>query len=321
MMLAGAHDFGDVLIGFPEAVRPLLSKLPHQTGRLEGADVAALCEILKHTPQTLALALLPLAQSFARPEISGFRVGAVAVSGRGKMRARPQVEKTVLFLGANMEFRGLPLHHTVHAEQAAVLNAWQAGGDYIQALAVSAPPCGACRQFLMESAGKRDLAILLPSAKSDCRQTNLTDLLPEAFGPGDLSRDSSLFEQKPMGPNPICVKAPAPPEDSNHSMRHIAERAAQQCYAPYTKNLAGCALRLSSGDVVAGGSLESAAYNPGLTALQTALTLANLGGARLPDDIEIAVLAERPTTAGQMAAAELMLSTWAPRAEFITHRF
>jgi hypothetical protein len=33
------------------------------------------------------------------------------------------------------------------------------------------------------------------------------------------------------------------------------------------------------------------------------------------------VLAERPTSARQTAAAKLLLSTWAPGAEFISHLF
>jgi cytidine deaminase len=78
---------------------------------------------------------------------------------------------------------------------------------------------------------------------------------------------------------------------------------------------------LTDGAVVAGGCLESAAYNPGLTALQSTLAMASLRGAHLPEDIERVVLAERPTTARQTAAAELLLSTWAPGAEFISHLF
>lgn len=309
--------FEKVLARFPEAVRPRLSRLPHQRGVLDAVDVAALCRALNAKPQTLALALLPLAQSFARPEISGFSVGAVAVA---KVAGAKETEGIVLHMGANLEFKGLPLYHTIHAEQAAVLNAWQAGTNHIQALAVSAPPCGACRQFLMEAAGTHDLEIFIPSEGEDNGSTRLATLLPNAFGPGDLSRDTSLFEPGPMG-----VKGdqavPSPAGYTSDDMIQIAMTAAMAAYAPYTNHLAGCALRLADGQVVVGRGLESAAYNPGVTAVQASLALASLTGVHLPDDIERVVLAERPTIAGQAAATELLLSTWAPGAEFITHLF
>lgn len=309
---AGRVSFDKLLADFPAAVRPPLRRLPHQRGCLDAVNVAALCKSLNATPQALALALLPLAQSHARPEISGFSVGAVAVTEETKGFA--------LYLGANLEFRGLPLYHTIHAEQTAVLNAWQAGATRIQALAVSAPPCGACRQFLMEAAGKHDVEILLPAADALCRRIDLATLLPEAFGPGDLSRDTSLFD-----PGPLDLKAgeavPAADTRTDDDMIHLATTAALAAYAPYTNHLAGCALRLADGQVVVGQGLESAAYNPGVTAVQASLALASLTGAHLPEDIERVVLAERPTMAAQAAAARLLLSTWAPGAEFITHLF
>lgn len=321
MRSAGERAFEEALDGFPRAVQPLLSQLPRQMGRLEVEDVAALCKALKLTPQTLALALLPLAQSLARPAISGFSVGAVAVAEaeNGFAHGSPEAEKSVLCLGANLEFPGLPLYHTIHAEQAAVLNAWQAKADHLKTLAVSAPPCGACRQFLMEATGKRDLPILIPSAVDGCRQTSLATLLPEAFGPDDLNKAASLFDHASMEFNIGSI--PMPPEHKKDSMIRVARMAAASSYAPYTNNLAGCALRLADGTVVWGGCIESAAYNPGLTALQSTLAMASLREAHLPEDIERVVLAERPTIAGQTAAAELLLSTWAPRAEFISHLF
>jgi cytidine deaminase len=321
MRVAGERAFEAVLAGFPEAARPPLSQLPHQTGRLNVEDVDALCQALNLTPQTLALALLPLAQSFARPEISGFSVGAVAVAGAGDALAQgsPEAGKSVLFLGANLEFHGLPLCFTIHAEQAAVLSAWHGKAHHLQALAVSAPPCGACRQFLMEATARHDLTILIPSAVDGCRRTNLAALLPEAFGPDYLNKEAGLFDHAPTGFN--NGSNPVTPERMSDPMIRVARVMAESSYAPYTNNLAGCALRLADGAVVAGGCLESAAYNPGLTALQSTLAMASLRGAHLPEDIERVVLAERPTTARQTAAAELLLSTWAPGAEFISHLF
>jgi cytidine deaminase len=97
------------------------------------------------------LDLLREAQSFARPALTNLRVGAVV---RGVSGA--------LYVGANIEFAGANLGQTVHAEQAALSNAFMRGETGIEAVAVSAPPCGHCRQFLYEFAQDRDMEILLP---------------------------------------------------------------------------------------------------------------------------------------------------------------
>ena len=56
--------------------------------------------------------LLDLATCFSVAPISGFYVGAIAVGKSGK-----------LYLGANMEFKGVPLSASLHAEQSAIFNA------------------------------------------------------------------------------------------------------------------------------------------------------------------------------------------------------
>ena len=55
-----------------------------------------------------------------------------------------------LYVGVNLEFPCLPLHNSVHAEQFLVVNALQHGELELVKLAVSAAPCGHCRQFLSE---------------------------------------------------------------------------------------------------------------------------------------------------------------------------
>ena len=55
-----------------------------------------------------------------------------------------------LYVGVNLEFPCLPLHNSVHAEQFLVVNALQHGERELVKLAVSAAPCGHCRQFLSE---------------------------------------------------------------------------------------------------------------------------------------------------------------------------
>ena len=68
-----------------------------------------------------------------------------------------------LYFGANYEFPGQALSFTVHAEQAATMHAISFGETGIDLLAVSAAPCGYCRQFLNE------LTTAFYVFKSSCR--------------------------------------------------------------------------------------------------------------------------------------------------------
>ena len=64
-------------------------------------------------------------------QISGFRVGAVAVGESGTS-----------YLGGNVEFRHQGLEHVIHAEEFAITNAINHGERSISHLAVSMAPCG-----------------------------------------------------------------------------------------------------------------------------------------------------------------------------------
>jgi cytidine deaminase len=317
MTTAGNPDLEAKLAGFPEGVHPILRRLPQEAGQLWVAEVDQICTEMGLVPRELALALLPLAQSFARPEISGFRVGAVALAGVASDE-NPEHGGIALFLGANLEFAGLPLWHTIHAEQAAVINAWCGKVRGLIALAVSSPPCGACRQFLVE-VGNHGLEILLPAAEGRFRSNSLATLLPEAFGPADLDNGVGPFQRHPLGIE--AAGGSLPGGQCEDPLLEAALGAAASAYAPYSGNLAGCAISLSEGRIVTGRSLESAAFNPGLTAVQAALSRASLSTARLPADIRRVALAERATTAAQAAAAELLLATWAPEATLTIHSF
>lgn len=57
-----------------------------------------------------------------------------------------------LYVGVNLEFARLPLYNSVHAEQFLLVNALHHGERAIQRLAISAAPCGHCRQFYSELA-------------------------------------------------------------------------------------------------------------------------------------------------------------------------
>ncbi len=53
-------------------------------------------------------------------------------------------------MGVNLEFARLPVNNSVHAEQFLVVNAVHHEERAITKMAVSAAPCGHCRQFYSE---------------------------------------------------------------------------------------------------------------------------------------------------------------------------
>lgn len=240
-------------------------------------------------------ALLPLAALYARPPISDFRVGAVA---RGLSGA--------LYLGANIEFPGQALNASVHAEQAAVANAWMNGERGLSALAVSAVPCGHCRQFLNELASPPVLR--LPGRPA----VPLSTLLPDAFGPRDLGVAGGLMEPAEHG---LTLQTP----DADPLLR-AALSAANASYAPYTRAYAGVALRTADGAVFPGRTAENAAFNPSLAPLQAAVALLVLSGRRV-EEVVAAALVEHPAKASHADATRAVLAsfTGAPLAVALAH--
>ncbi len=232
------------------------------------------------------LALLPWAAAFADAPISNFLVGAIAYGGSG-----------ALYAGANIEFAGMPLSASVHAEQAAVVNAWSHGEREIAAIAATAVPCGHCRQFLMELGPPERLAISAAGRQA----STLGDLLPSAFGPRDLGAVAALLDHAQA---PLTASI-----NSGDVLGQAALGAACASYAPYTNAHAGIALQTADGTMVTGRYAESAAYNPSLPALQSALVELTL---RRIDRTAIvaAVMVELTAAASQRAAAESLLSSF-----------
>ncbi len=237
--------------------------------------------------EALAPLLLERAKARAIAPISQFRVGAVALGGTG-----------ALYLGANVEILGEALGHSVHAEQAAVALARAAGERSITALAISAPPCGFCRQFLMEIEGAGDLAVLLPGRAG----LRLGDLLPEGFGPGDLGRAGGLLSA-PDHPLRL-VKGRHPP------LAEAALQAARTSLAPYSGCPSGVALAMADGRIFAGAYLENAAFNPSLSPLGAALAALAMAGGN-PRTIVAAMLVETAGPVSQRRGTDAVLGALA----------
>ncbi|MFU8847922.1 MAG: cytidine deaminase [Opitutales bacterium] len=199
--------------------------------------------------------LLPLAREFSKSPISGFKVGAVALGKSGNC-----------YLGANMEFTGVPLHASLHAEQSAVINAWMHGESALQALYVSETPCGHCRQFLVELHGAVELRLIVNGVAR-----KLGELLPEPFAQ-KRPRGNSLLDSPAKGLVNIHK------ESRNHSQRAI--NAASRSYSPYSQSPEGFIIETINGLHFAGRTAESIAFNPSVPAVVAALNQLNLSAQR-----------------------------------------
>ena len=163
-------------------------------------QASALAASLGLSTAALLPYLVPFAAAHAIVPTSAYPVGAAALGASGS-----------IYLGANLELPRAPLAASVHAEQCAVASAAQAGERGLVRIAVSAPPCGHCRQFCNELAGAEGLEFVFEEGGGAPSVSTLDELLPRAFGPADLARgpssDGSMAVAMPAGgPRP-----PTPP--------------------------------------------------------------------------------------------------------------
>jgi cytidine deaminase len=259
---------------------------PVTRGAIAAPVVAQFLRSSGMTIDQLMLAQIPLAQKDAIPPISNFFVGAVALGTSGS-----------IYFGANYEFVGQALSFTVHGEQAATAHAISCGETGMQKLAVSAAPCGYCRQFLYELTTASTLEILLPNTPPAL----LTSLIPNAFGPGDLGVTAAL-----MSPQSHGMTLSAADHDP---VVQAALKAANASYAPYTFDYAGVALKTSDGGIFTGSVAENAAFNPSMSPLETAVVSLVISGGKSYNDIIDAVLVEAAgSKASQVAATQAVLS-------------
>ncbi len=109
---------------------------------------------------------------------SNYLVGAALVTLSGKF-----------FTGCNVENAAYPTG--LCAERVAIFKAVSEGERKFAALAVvtsnGGTPCGSCRQVMAEFG--LDMIVLIADAEGRQRQeTSVAELLPGAFGPGDLGK-------------------------------------------------------------------------------------------------------------------------------------
>ena len=119
------------------------------------------------------------ARRHAHSPFSRFRVGAALLGASGKV-----------YTGCNIENSSYGL--TICAERTALFKAVSEGGKKFKALAIVSddsgftPPCGACRQVILDLAG--DIDSVLADRRGRIRVQRLHDLLPFPFTAQDLQK-------------------------------------------------------------------------------------------------------------------------------------
>ncbi len=116
------------------------------------------------------------AREAAYAPYSGYAVGAALLTAGGQV-----------FTGANVENAVYPV--TMCAERVAVFSAVASGEREFDALVVATrnggTPCGSCRQVLAEF-GLDTRVVMVDDENRLALETTVKELLPEAFGSGDL---------------------------------------------------------------------------------------------------------------------------------------
>ncbi len=113
------------------------------------------------------------ARRHSHSPFSHFRVGAAILAKNGK-----------IYTGCNIESSSFGL--TMCAERTALFKAISEGRREFTAIAVATgdaqftPPCGACRQLLMDLAG--DIDCVMVKRSGSYKVMKLSELLPHPFG-------------------------------------------------------------------------------------------------------------------------------------------
>ena len=258
---------------------------PDFKGVIKPQDVDQLQLLSKLETQALLLSLLPIAAAYSVAPISNFYVGAIARGQSGN-----------LYLGANYEFTHQALFNSVHAEQAAINNAFSHHESAILDITVTDSPCGHCRQFMNELNCAPELSVNLKATGVK----TLATLLPDSFGPIDLGISESLLAAKPVN---LTLQ-----QQSESTLVQAALKAANDSYAPYSHCHAGIALKTTTGTVIVGRYIENAAFNPSLSPLQSVLINLNLAGFGLADIAAMILVEKAETKVSHAQATQVLVS-------------
>ena len=260
--------------------------LTKETSFLMTAEVKALVGTMRISVEQLIEQLLPWAAEKAIVPVSRFKVGGVCRGNSGN-----------LYLGANIEFKGMPVYTTIHAEQASIANAMSHGETGIKSLSVTAPPCGMCRQFLNELNTSAELKIQIGNDEP----VLLPQILPQGFGPDDLDVRFKLMDDVTKGFN---LENPTDDELANKALE-----AANKSHSPYTSSHAGVAIKTRNGQIFIGHYLENAAYNPSMLPLQAGLSNLVMAGRNFAEISDVVLVQCEDAAVNHIEAAQKLLNS------------
>lgn len=121
--------------------------------------------------------------SYSYTPYSHFKVGAALLGKNGQ-----------IYTGCNIE--NAAYTPTNCAERTAFFKAVSEGEREFEAICIVggpegkltdyAPPCGVCRQVMMEFCSPKEFQIILAKGKEDYKIYRMEELLPQGFGPENL---------------------------------------------------------------------------------------------------------------------------------------
>lgn len=140
-----------------------------------------------------------------------------------------------------MEFANCFIATSVHGEQSCTTNTYIAHRDVpLRRLAVSALPCGHCRQFLSEYA--EGLQVKL----TDTEFEPITAYLPKPFGPRDLEIEPFSAEKHSLE----IISADCQKGTVSKEVIEAAVDAAKYSFAPYSDSPSGVAIKVARKGVI-----------------------------------------------------------------------
>lgn len=165
-----------------------------------------------------------------------------------------------LIPGVNVEFPGVTLNETIHAEQCVIAIAHARRIPKLDTIYIDrGAPCGHCRQVLNEL--MTELAVWTDGDQPRA----LSSLLPFSFGPRDLGVEGGLLASKP---HRLKCCGGSTVEDA---AAELAIDCAARSYAPYSRAYAGVVFTLHDNRLCPGSYLENAAMNPTLSPFHSAI--------------------------------------------------
>lgn len=203
----------------------------------------------------------------------------------------------VVYLGVNVEFPGLSLDYSIHAEQFVVANLALHSEERLLCLAMSYDgsicdaPCHRCRNLLQEIRDPETKIVIKNPLKKYNGYVKLVSLLKPRLVPEDISL---LLQPQHNG---LTLLEPEICEDSDgcSHLKCRALAAANKSFAPYSDCPSGVALKDRDGEVYRGWYMESGACNASLMPIQVAVVdfVVSCAGKQMFDNIVEAVLVEK----------------------------